>query len=502
MSNQAFNKLNDDFERFLSSLLEQTSESELTPEKRRDRRRQADASAFDFCRIYYSRIFDIPFNAVHLHIDALESGKYSVSGFPMSGKTAFTFVAKVIKPILDNIPGIINVTLRTQEAARQRTYQLYRLIVYNRLVMYDYEIDVLQEMKGYYIINKSTLLATSVETGLRNYVDDDFKRFRISVADDTYNRISAASENDNQKTTDFITGELYRQMEPDGLSIVLGNRINEDCPIVRLQEMYPQHHFSFPVRDQNGISNWPEKLSAADIAEIEAATPLDVWLGEWMDTPQEVGDIFDPGWIHPVNINLLEIVATISAIDPSSGQSPAACYKGIATISITSKLEVILEDIYLRKEGYFQIFDYIDSLRSRLPRWKVLIFENDFNQWFLAEPYYRQWQEKRSKSIPLYLQVAKDLKTTFRASDKESRILNLVHPHQTGMFLYNELIMNTGDFKLYRSQYLSFGKHGQKKLDGLDACASAYINIFRYIETGGFKSLAQRVIEKTRGAFR
>ena len=133
----------------------------------------------------------------------------------MSGKTAFALVAKVVKPIAQGRAGLVNITLRTQDIAKERTYHLYRLLKYNRLLCYDYDVEFQQEQKGYYIINHTSLVGTSVETGLRNFVDDDFKRFKISIADDTYNRISAASENDNKKTTDFITGELYRQMEPD-----------------------------------------------------------------------------------------------------------------------------------------------------------------------------------------------------------------------------------------------------------------------------------------------
>lgn len=495
---QLFKELDANFEKFLNDILIDVKETELTPDKKAQRRAKAKKSDLDFAKIYYPKIFTLPFNAAHKHIAKLKKGNHTVSGFPMSGKTAFTFIAKAIKPLAFGNAGLVNITLRTQDVARERTYQIYRLIAYNRLIMYDYNVEFQQEQKGFYIINNSILVATSVETGLRNFVDDEFKRFRVAIWDDCYNRISASSTNDNKKTTEFITGELYRQMEPDGLCIGLGNRINDDVPIVKIAKMFPDNHFSFPVKDKNGRSNWMAKYKSKDLVELQRKTPYDVWQGEWLDEPQTLGDVFKDSWLRGININLVQVLATITAADPAHGESPQSCFKSLATLSATSSHEVVLEDIYIRHEDYFKFFDYVDVLRSRFPRWKVLLFENDFGQWGFAKPYYEIWMEKHKGTIAIVLHLSKDSKTEFRAADKDSRIMNLVMPHQTGQFRYSELIMNGGDWELYKSQYLSFGSHGTKKLDGLDATATAYIKIFAYIETGGFKALANRTWEKVR----
>jgi hypothetical protein len=490
-----FNKLDAEFENLLVDVLSDVNREEFTAKRRSERRKLADASDLEFARIYFPQIFELPFNDVHRHIASLESGLYTISGFPKSGKTAFTFVSKIIKPIAQGISGILNVTLRTQDIARERTYHLYRLITRNKLLMYDYEVDVQQEQKGYYIFGKSILVATSIETGLRNFVDEEFNRFKISVADDTYNRVSASSENDNEKTTNFLTGELYRQMEDDGLSIVLGNRINEDCPIVRLEEKFPDRHFSFPVKNEEGRSNWSEKYTDDDLISIESETDWDVWQGEWMDEPAVMGDVFDPDWLSMVNINLINIIASVSVIDPAHGSSPSACNKGIASVGTTSSNEVTVLDMYLRKEDYLQVFDYVSALRIKMPHWKCLLFENDFAQWNLAEPYYATWMNERKDSLPIITFNSKDNKTELRGSDKISRILNLVHPHQKGLIRYNDLMAGTSDFKKYKSEYLAFGK-SKRKLDGLDALASAYILIFRYINQGTFKPTRSRQRER------
>jgi len=323
MSKNDFKRLDAEFENLILDVISDIDGNLFTPKKRSERRELADDDDFQFCQIYYPKIFDSPFNDLHRHISALESGNYTVSGFRKGGKTAFTFITKIVKPIVQNKKGIYNIALRTQDIAKERTFHIYRLITMNRLLMYDYGVQVIQELKGYYILNNCTLVATSVETGLRNFIDDEFNRFRVSVNDDLYNKGSVTSERDNEKVTDFITSEVYGQMEDDGLSITLGNSINEDCPIVRLKKMFPKNHYSLPALDANGRSNWRERYGESYWEAKQEEIPYDVWMGEYQDTPMTLGEVFDRDWIRHVNLNLIEILASISAADPAHGTSPA-----------------------------------------------------------------------------------------------------------------------------------------------------------------------------------
>jgi len=497
MNKSKVKSLDAKFEKFLLSIQNDVREDEFQPEKRARRRELADKSDLEFCRIYFPNIFTHEFNGVHKHIANLQIGNHTISGFPQSGKSAFGFVAKGIKPLVMGIGGIINVTLRTIEVSKQRTAHLARMIKKNRLLNYDYDINFLQDSAGYYIINNTVLLASSIETGLRGQVDEDFNRFKISLNDDLYNRISVRSSNDNEKVVDFITGELYRQMEDDGLSITFGNRITEDCPIVQLEKLFPKSHFSFPILDSQGNSNWPQRYPTDVIEKKKVDVPLDIWEGEWMDEPFEVGEIMQKDWLRSININLIDIIASISAVDPSPGESPNACFKGCITGGITNKNEVVVTDTYVRKEPYYDFFDYLDEVKNRTKNFKCILFENDFNQYGFAKPYYEGWVKERHKTLPLILHLSKNSSTEYRAADKESRIMNLVHPHQTGMILYSDLILGSSDYKRLVAQYLSFGK-SKKKLDGLDALATLYIKIFQYVTDNSFNSLRKRIFTKRR----
>lgn len=495
--NSKIRHLDRNFESFLDRVLFETVETELTPEKRRERRERADNDDLEFAKIYFPKIFSAPWTDMHFFIAGLESGKYTLSGFPMLGKTALVCVVKVIKPICLGIGGIINMSLRTQDIAQERTAALSRLIQRNRMLCYDYDVEVQQDRKGYHIINNTTLIATSVEIGLRHYIDEEFKRFKISINDDLYNRQSANSDNDNEKVTNFVTGEVYRQMEDDGLSITLGNSINNDCPIVRLKQLFPDNHFSQPALDEDGHSTWPERFSDEYWEKKKAETPIDVWSGEYMDKPYVRGEIFNENMIHHVNVNLLKIVATLTACDPAYGQSPESCLKALATLSITDKREVVMEDIWLRRDSYLLMFDYVNLLRLSFPRWRALLFENDFNQWALAQPYYQQWLERNNRPIPVIPHFSRNNKTEFYGADKDSRILNLVHPHQMKTFLYSERLKGTKDFEMYLRQLYGFGK-SKEKLDGPDAAATGFILIFNYLIEGSFKSTSKRRFKKDR----
>lgn len=491
-------KLDEKFEDLVSRITLQVEDSEFTPDKAAERRARANASDLDFAKIYYPKIFTADFNDAQKHIASLRQGDYTLSASRFFGKSSFAYVGKVIKHIARGLGGIVNITLKTQTPAEERTASISRIIQRNRLLCYDYNIEVIQDQKGYHIFKSdggiTTLVATSVNQGLRAYMDDEFKRFALAIGDDLYNRESVKSEADNARVFDFVTSELWGQMEPDGLSLVLGNSIVEDAPIVRLRKLNPERHFSLPAMNREETeSNWPEKFSADELLQIKSELPLDVWEGDYMDSPLEQGEVFDPDWIRFINLNLVSIVASITAVDPSHGKSPTACDKGAMTVGVDADRKVHVTDIYLRNEDYTLFFDYLNQVHRTTPVHKAILFENDFSQWSLADPWYQQWMEKNKQVLPIIPVLSSQLATEHRGADKESRILNLVHPHQTGQILYDEKLDGSPDFERYKKKnYIRFGKHKNGKLDGLDALATAYILIWGYIETGAFKALKRK----------
>ena len=478
-------RLDQDFEQLLDQVEFQAVETELTPEKRRARRKLADRDDREFCRIYFPGIFDSPFNPVHNHIAGLSQGVHPITAFRFAGKSAFAYVGKVIKRMCLGNGGLIRLGLRNQTKAEARAAALIRLIKRNRVLLYDYDVTIDQERAEWYIVNDTHLVPVSYRTGLRSVQDDDFKRFRLFVADDLYDRTSVTSEKDNERVVEFVADEVKGQMERDGLCLVFGNPITADAPIETLQKKFPENAYRLPALDDEGRSNWPERYTEADWAEIKAGEDWEVWMGQYMLKPAVRGEVFQPEWIRVVNVNLIQILASVTAIDPSHGTSAAACYKGMMTVGATSSEEGVVLDAYVRKEGYDDVFGYVDALRSRFSdHWKALLFEEDFAQWTLAEKDYRDWSARTGKKLPIIPHLSK------AEGAKDTRILTLDHPHRRGKLRYSMDVTPDGeegteDFKLFRTQLLAFGA-GKEKLDGPDALATAWIMVFRYLNKGTF----------------
>lgn len=493
MNQKQFNELDIQFEQFLDSINLSVEDNELTAELAAKRRKIADADDFQFCKIYFPAIFTDPFNAIHVHISELKTGQHSVSGCRHFGKTAFGYVTKLIKKIALGGSGLLGLGLRTQDDAIERTSALVRLMSRNKKLMYDYNVQIQQDRKGDYIINNKQFVAFGFREGLRTIIDDEFKRFEIIILDDIFNRQSISSEKDNEKVFNFVDSECSGQLRPDGLLIWFFNFISENSPGKRYADENPDTHFNLPARNDEGHTNWPGSYWTDErLKEKEESLSFDVWMGDWMNNPQLKGEIFDKDWIRTVRINTLQIIASLTAVDPSHGQSPAACHKGVVTMGITADRECVMLDVYLRKEDYSRMFDYIDNIRNSFPNFRAVLFENDFNQWFTAAPYYNSWCERKKKYLPIIPYSAKILKTDDYGSDKEGRIMNLVHPFQTGKLVVNDTIVQTPDYKRWQSQYVAFGK-SKEKLDGLDAAATAFIMLPRYMATGKFKSLKSRM---------
>jgi hypothetical protein len=490
------------FDQLLESVLFEVAETELTPEKRRERRRAADADVMAFAKTYFPNVFSAPFNDAHRHIASLKVGKYTISGFPQSGKSAFGYLAVGMHKIAMGLGGIYAVGCRDLDTARNRTKALSRILQSNKTLCYDYGISCVQDSAGYHIFKaeggSTHLVAGSVSTGLRNIVDDDFKRIRFMILDDLYNKESVRSELDNLRVYEWVTGEAYRQMERDGLSLLFGNSINDGCPVRLLAKEFPDRHFSFPILNDKGESNWPERLDMEAIEKLKSETPSDIWHAEYLDDPLELGDQFQPEWLHTMRPHRDDILATIIAVDPAYGQSPESCAKAAFALAILKDHRVVCLGIRIRNEPYPIFFSALREMVLRLPKCKAILFENDFSQWAFAQPYYQEWLKQEETPLPIVMHNAKDLKTAHRAADKDSRIMNLVHPHALGQFFYDEDVVGTSDYEIYKRQFLKYGKHGRTKLDGLDAAATAYIMIRAYIDTGGFKPLGKRRHERPR----
>jgi hypothetical protein len=496
MAANYFREEDEAFESFLKRVTTQAKETDLTEEKRKERRARCDNDDFEFCHEYFPEIFNEPWNPIHHHIKNLTEGEYGVSGCRLFGKTTFGIFAKIVKKICLGGTGLIGLALRNEKDSKERTALIAKKIRRNKKLVYDYSINFQQMKKGFYIINDKSFVSLGMREGLRNWVDDNMKRFELIVCDDLFNRQTVGSELDNEKVYNFVTSECSGQLEPGGLLLWFYNFITPSSPGSRFTEANPEKNFNLPAWNEQEQTNWPGSRWTTEALRLKKkAIPLDVWLGDWMNQPVLLGDIFDPKWLRPVNMNLINIMVTIAAVDPSFGKSIEACLKGAVIMGRSDKGKDMILDVYGRKESFDLLFDWLHEARSSFPGFRVVLWENDFAQWTIAAPYYKDWCASTKHVLPIVPYSSKSLKTENYGSDKMGRIMNLVHPHQTGEIIINEAIIKSDDYKVYQNQYISFGK-ATEKLDCLDAEATAYIMLPAYINIGQIKSLKDRRFSK------
>lgn len=492
MAANYFRTEDEQFEAFLKRAVTKTKETDLTEEKRKERRARCDNDDLEFCREYFPEIFHEPWNKIHLHLNSLTSGEHGISGSRFFGKTTFGIFAKAVKRICLGGIGLIGLALRNEEDSKERTSLIVRKIRRNKKLCYDYSINFQQSLKGHYIINNKTLVSLGMREGLRNWFDENMERFELIICDDLFNRQTVGSEKDNEKVYNFVTSECSGQLKPGGLLLWFFNFITPTSPGSKYAEKNPVNHFNLPALNDQEETNWPGSRWTTEALKLKMnLIPLEVWLGDWMNKPVLLGDIFKPEWLRPVNLNHHNIIACIAAVDPSFGKSIEACLKGAVVMGRTDKGKNIILDLYGRKESFTMLFDWLNECRSYYPGFRAIFWEDDFAQWTIAMSYYKDWNTPNKKALPIIPYSSKSLKTENYGSDKIGRIMNLVHPHQTGEILINEAITNSFDYKTYANQYISFGK-AKEKLDILDAEATAYIMLPSYVETGGFKSLKER----------
>lgn len=493
-----FRERDEQFEAFLEKKISRFDNAELTEEKRKERRSRCDVDDFEFCREYYPEIFTDAWSPLHEHIRDLKSGEHAVSGFRFAGKSAMVLFAKLIKRIALGGIGLTGLALRNEEDAKERTSLIYKRIRRNKKLCYDYSIQFQQVKKGHYIINNKTFVALGMREGLRNWFDENMERFELIICDDLYNRQSVASEKDNLKVYNFVTAECSGQLKPGGLLIWLFNLIAPNSPGCKFMEERPDACYNFPAMNEHDETNWPNsRWTTEALLEKKRSIPLQVWLGDWMNQPVLIGEVFQQSWLRYVDTRLLDIQISIGVMDPSFGKSPSACLKGGVVMGLTSDNKSHILDLYGRKEDFVFVFDWWHKVRSTYPGFRAILWENDFAQWTHAAPYYEDWIRQTGLRLPIIPILSSSLITENYGADKIGRIMNLVHPHQVGDITISEAIKNTEDHNLWRTQYISFGKT-KDKLDIIDAEATAYIMLPTYANTDGIRTLKSRRFKRSR----
>jgi predicted phage terminase large subunit-like protein len=154
--------------------------------------------------------------------------------------------------------------------------------------------------------------------GIRNQQN----RPDLIILDDVEDISSTKTKEGRKKTFDWVTREVIPTGDEDTKVVIVGNKIHEDCLMMRLKKAikesnFPATYMEYPLLDENGVCIWPQKFKTEDSINYlkESVVTDSAWKREYLlrIVPEDDAVILRE-WIHYYdNIPLVEkprIIAT------------------------------------------------------------------------------------------------------------------------------------------------------------------------------------------------
>lgn len=177
----------------------------------------------------------------------------------------------------------------------------------------------------------------------------------LIIADDVEDISSTKNKESRDKTFNWFTGEVIPTGDSDTKIIVIGNKLHEDCLMMRLKNAIEDKTFSatymeFPLLDEEGACIWPEKFkNSYDIESLKASVVSESsWQREYLlkIVPQDDAVILRE-WIqyyeHLPEDNKLSYIAT--GVDLAISTSSKADYTAMVSANVygeASSLEIYI----------------------------------------------------------------------------------------------------------------------------------------------------------------
>lgn len=137
-----------------------------------------------------------------------------------------------------------------------------------------------------------------------------------------------------QKRWDWFEKAVYptRSISKPTQYIWLGNKIAKDCCVVRAAEKADKCDV-VNIVDKNGLSTWPTKNSADDIARIKKTISTKAYEGEYMNNPLSEGDTFkEMVWGACPPLQKLNFVVAYGDPAPSNSKNGKGSFKSLFLI--------------------------------------------------------------------------------------------------------------------------------------------------------------------------
>ena len=248
------------------------------------------------------------------------------------------------------------------------------------------------------------------------------------------------------------------------LVIFCGNIIAKDCCIVRAQD-YADKVEIINIRDDEGMSSWPEKNNEEDIERVLSLLSYSAIQKEYYNNPIQEGSVFSQMHYKPAR-PIKEYAMLVCYTDPSYKESKHNDYK--ATVLCGKwrdeyhiiKAFVFQGTVAQMIDNHFAIMDLVGSCAC------FYLMEQVFLQDMFLKEFY-DTSRQHNRTIP----IAGDKRTK---PDKFVRIESLLEPlNRNGKLYLNEDEKDHPGMKTLAEQFLAFAPGSRVHDDGPDAVEGA-----------------------------
>lgn len=468
-----------------------------------DRVEKARTDQLYFCKEYFPDIFDRPFGRVHTELlfiyNRREHEVHNVQGFRSLGKSALLrYGARIHGMIFKRFQHGVRIAENDTIARREIKATMLEFELNPRL-RYDFgdlcgtdywSMDMMQLKTG-----------VSMQAGTPNIIGrGSLPRKDWAEIDDFEDQESARNPERGRYKLDWLKSELYLALTRDSNIVWLANNLSLDSACNQFKEecnaepksKFHYHVYPALVDDGEGhmVSGWPEGWSVDELQQIRETIGMVAFEAEMQQNPMRPGEMFKAEWIQWVEMSDIErdkgLRRAGMMLDPSYGESDAACYKAWVVASTNGKYFDVM-DVWLRQSSVRSMFHAGFELFKRWRGWNLIVckWETTMSNKLMRGDFVNVCNE-RGENMPLGGYEDK--------TPKPIRIESLSMPLETGLIRFARQSGKTSqDMMRLVEQITNYPKGAN---DGPDALAMLYgelMKFYRRPKRPVYESILKRV---------
>ena len=261
------------------------------------RRKLARKSFYWFFTIYLSRYIKYESADFQKQIfDTLQDREVKsavITAFRGSGKSTIASLAYPIWAMVTGAKKFIIILSQNQNLCKLILANIKAELEKNSLLLYDFgpfkQIDEEWRANSLLVTAYGTRIACISSGESIRGIRHKENRPDLIIIDDVEDMSSTKTKEGRDKTFNWVTRDVMPTGDKNTKTIIIGNKLHEDCLMMRLKKAIEDGSFSatymeYPLLDEDGNCLWPQKFDTEDsINELKDSVVIDSsWQREYL----------------------------------------------------------------------------------------------------------------------------------------------------------------------------------------------------------------------------